>query len=401
MSMEIWLWGAAAIGSVVGLGYLGNQVMFGRMKRNWRQLANALGLTFDPMRWRIHGEFDGLRIEVLRVGDGSWEAQARIRGKAPLALTIRPRSFTEPFTTPVWDPDFDQHFIVEGSPVRVLALLSPGLRRAWLSEIVKRWTLDGDDEGWLLEADFSMELTSLLRPVVTEGLTLGRKVADAGRCFLAHPSSTAFARALVERLSDPSPRIRALVAQSLATYQRSEPEVAPALTLALNDPEPSVRLEAALVLDRADVMVALARAADSGTAIRRAAFSRAVELAPRDTATLAMVRAWALGDATEPRLEALAVLPKVTDELEPLLLEVLTVVERNPDDASLAVLFRMLETHGTASSVPRLLPYRDRFFDSRLKGLARDAILAIQSRAGGSTGALSLTLQGGELSEPE
>lgn len=399
MSVEIWLWGAAAIGSTIGLGYLGNRVMFARMRRRWRALANELSLTFDEARWRIHGNRDGLHLEVARIGDGSWEAVARVRGLAPLSLSVRPRTFAEPLKSPLWDTEFDRQFIVQGSPVQVLALLDAELRRAWLHESVRRWTLDGDDQGWELEATFSMEVTSLLRPVVTEGLALGRRIADSARCFTDPRGPTAYALALIERLGDPSPQIRAWVAKTLSVYLRSQPEVAPALTQTLQDPEPEVRLQAALVLERADILAEVAQAANASTASRLLAFRRALELAPAEASTRALVRAWAFGSDTGRRLEAIAAIHQVIMEREALTLEVLTHVEQAPDEASLLALFASLAMHGTPKCVPRLLPYRDRFFDSTLKAAAHDAIVAIQARAGGSTGALSLA-QGGELSEP-
>lgn len=401
MSIEVWLWGSLALGSTIGLGYLGNRVMFARMKRRWRRLANELSLTFDEMRWRMHGTHAGLHLEVARLGDGSWEAMVRVRGSAPLSLSIRPRTFAEPFVSAVWDPDFDRSFIVEGSPVRVLALLHFELRRAWLHEFIRRWTLDGNDQGWLLEAPFSMEITSQLRPIVTEALAFGRRIADSARCFTDPRGRTAYALALVERLADPSPQVRAWVAKTLSAYLHSEPEVAPALTLALDDPEPEVRLQAALVLERADVLAEVAQTRDARTTTRLEAFRRAVALAPGAASTYALVRAWALGSDEGRRREAVAVLERFTSEVENLTLEVLAEVERAPDEATLLELFKLLAAHGTPRSVPRLSPYRDRFLGSELKSAARDTILAIQARAGGSTGALSISELGGGLSEPE
>lgn len=400
MSVEIWLWGAAAIGSTIGLGYLGNRVMFGRMRRRWRQLANELVLTFDETRWRMHGSHTGLHLEVARTADGAWDATVRIRGTAPLPLVIRPRTFTERPKTTLWAPDFDEHFIVTGSEVHALALLGAELRQAFLLDSARRWTLEGDEEGWLLEARFSMEITSLLRAVVSEGLVLGRKLADAARSFSADPARAVFALALIERLKDPSPEVRAMAAEKLARYLGSEPRVAPALTQSLTDPEPRVRLQAALVLGRADVLAEVAQASNASTACRLEAFRRALALAPAEASTRALVRAWAFGSDTGRRLEAIAAFHRVISEREALTLEVLTHVERHPDEASLLALFASLAMHGTPRSVPRLAPYRDRVFDSALRSAAREAIVAIQARTGGSTGALSLA-QGGELSEPE
>lgn len=400
MSLEVWLWGAAAIGSTVGLGYLGNRVMFARMRRRWRELASDLGLTFDEARWRVRGHRDDLYIEVARLEDGSWDATVLVRGTTPLPIGIRPRSFTERPRAAVFGSDFDPHFIVTGSEIHALALLGAELRQAWLFGLVRRWTLEGDEDGWVLEARFNMEITSLVRPIVGEGLAFGRKLADATRSFTRDPLGDVFAHALIARLSDPSPEVRASAAEKLAHYLVSVKEVGEALTQALSDPEPAVRLQAALVLGRADALAEIAVDPRASTATHLTAFRRAVALAPKAASTVALVRAWALDPDVGRRLEAIAVTPLTTSDPEAWGLEVLTEAERHPDEVTLLALFVLLAKHGTTRSVPRLAPYRDRFLGSALKAAARDAILAIQARTGGSTGALSIA-QGGELSEPE
>lgn len=402
--MEVFLWGALLFGATAGLGYLANRLLLDRVKRRWKSIARELGLTFrEP--WRISGAHGRLFLRASRSGAAS-VAEISVRGKSWLSVTLKPRPFSiAPPSPPEWSPDFDQRFIVEGDPEHALALFGAELRQALVDTFARRWTLDmdalGDPRGWRLETSLSLEFSSLLKPLLQDILTVGRHIDEASRP-VSGGEANGLAQAFVARLGDPHPVVRARAAKALTRYAHANPEVSGALERALGDPAPEVRFHAAIAMRRADILVQVARDELAQASVRSDAFARAVNLAPQASDTVAMVRAWSLGADAKRRVQAIQVLPEVTNDVEEYALETLRRLEEDSEDEeALIALLAVLAKWGTARSVPHLTPYRDRFFDSALRVKATDAIRAIQARIGSSRGDLALAPEAGWLSEPE
>ena len=403
----------------------------------WREAAQRLGLAFAPggiraTRGVIVGALEGFRVKIDIVRRGSGEdrgsylrASAGLGGRLPAGVSLTGESDRTTMAkllsgedTRTGDPMFDELVDVRGPEVPLRAALS-GAARERVLQLIRRGgaVKDGavvlvlEERGqlnsvaaisWLVEqvVGVARELTAH-RGEIQHALAANAREDRMPEArllnlkTLAQRYPAAAAQALTPALSDPDPRLRlwgaarmqgpgaaavlaglvgdvsvdpALRAEALRTLTQTRPyaEVAPSLVVALEDAEEKLQREA---------VAAVGRFRDASL------YERVVRLGPRAGDELAETIAQTLGEMGDGRAE------------RPLLL--LLARESGAVKAAAATALGLI---GTVDAVEPLLPLTKGLLGSeRAKEAAREAIRRIQARLGDvAAGSLSLVEEGAQ-----
>ncbi len=126
----------------------------------WQQIADAWGLTHDPVAGRLEGVVRGTRITLSLWDDGEGTTLA-LGLRAPLgcALTLTRQGsgfFAELFRgqdVTTGDAAFDAAYVIKGEPeARVREVLGPAARSSLAALLAPRQMLKIDDGGFALES---------------------------------------------------------------------------------------------------------------------------------------------------------------------------------------------------------------------------------------------------------
>jgi HEAT repeat protein len=337
----------------------------------------------------------------------------------PLALVVRsagPRAGD----IEVGDPLFDDTFFVDGNPLQVLALLDQTARRLLL--------------GLEAEGHVSVQSNELSLRVFDRALDLRRALPRLLESCLETAGHLSQPTDAVRRLADNARQDRehGVRMKCLLMLMREFPEheaVAEALRAALQDSSPEMRLRAATALgaEGRDVLRELmAGPRDSVAAHAVAALGRGLETRELKAVLDQSLRGLhnetakacldSLGRRAEP--ESLAAVAKVLSiggrELataaaaalgasgSPLAEAALIAALLRTEDEVRTAAACALENVGSPAAVLPLQEAVARHGDAGLRAAVRQAIAAIQARAGGSPGQISMSAaEAGQLSLPE
>lgn len=366
-------------------------------QRIWAEIAEQFGLAFSG-KFDMSGFFDGFHVhaDIYTTGSGknrtTW-TRVRISGGLTPNLSLGREGFLSQLVgsdVQLGDPRFDDAVKVKGPESLALALLDDATRNVVRLAVHNKWAFE--DGTWTFRTGGAQG--EEVRRHIEAGLDLARLIRD-GQAQLA-------AR-LAERVeSDPSPRTRRRALESLLEEYARAPETLRAVMAARADQAAEVRLIAARHLGDVELLDALSGDAAHAVPLRVAAFEALVAREPTHSVTVERAAAWAMGREAQGLLmrraavRALAVVP--APDAERMLLSAL---EDKDDDLKFDAI-GSLGAVGTIQAVPALIPHRDKLLAFRLKGAAKDAILAIQARAtGADAGALALAGDGGGLAFAE
>ncbi|MFO0748083.1 MAG: hypothetical protein U1F43_20855 [Myxococcota bacterium] len=363
-----------------------------------RALAASLGLGLEPDGEAIEGQRDGAMVDVRDISRGS-TMLTRVRVAhpgVPRAWGLGAASagiFSEVATSfPIGERAFDSAVAATGERAWMVAALSPEVRGRVARAVSEGWELA--DGAWVLmrgrlDAD---EIAAAVRT----GLDLAAGLADL--------EAQAVAQLAARVGDDPSPTVRATAYWVLLRHYLHDAETVRLTERLLSSEVPALRLQAADVRRAHDVLAELALAADEAVALRalriiavgpypavvRRAFGELGQRAARGKLGDAHARAVAQTIAASAPGELVT-----SAEAEALFGALLELAGSVSDrEAHVAALGR----HGGIDAVPLLVPLRDRILGGRLGELAREAIAAIQARAGNHVaGGLQLVDEGGAL----
>ncbi|MCC6621936.1 MAG: HEAT repeat domain-containing protein [Deltaproteobacteria bacterium] len=348
-----------------------------RVLAAWTQVAERLGLTVHGKPESMSGEVDGHAVFVRTFTTGSGKNRRRW---TEVTCTPRPsidaqigadgffRRVLDLDDVEVGDPAFDRALRVRGADADLLAVLDEGTRDAVRSAVGLGWTFDRGT--W--KRKVSGYATSELDSMIERAVSLGRR--------FAMPASERPARLRQRATSDPFPKIRRRALELLVPHAAGG-ETRAALATAVDDPDPGVRLVAALALGDVTRVAPLVQERDDAVAL--AALAALAERFPDHPASAAALDA--LRDAAPRRawqvrarlLDALAQVRRPWAEAH-----AIEALGDEEDDVRLAAARALGQVGTIARAVPALVPHRDKFLGGAVKDAARDAILAIQARAG-------------------
>lgn len=334
----------------------------GQKRRAWRQrlgqVADALGGAVEDGTWRraprLTGILEGRPFVVdvfTRSAGRAAVLYSRVRAPLDHHGVHLGRGGPGPRRT-VGDPAFDEVVHVHGDPVRASAMLDHETRAAALG-----WAADGvrvDAEGVTFEQPGYVASAEELERRV-------REVVAAARS-LDHPVTAAAAWRVAT--TDPVPGVRRRATQHLLDHlERGHPDHGLLEALAHHLTEPADRLRVARLRRDTTTLRELVSSPDAEAA-RAAAVALARAAPGADRHLEAALLGW-LGEGRADVVEALGAV-------------------------------------GSVASVHRLRPLADRgWVVDGSAAAAREAIRAIQARAGGEPGALAVAEpSGGELSVP-
>lgn len=332
----------------------------------WERVIEGRRVTIDPapdgtfrLELRVHAK--------ARPERGRQEARAEIaRGRGERGPTLESNGLRiglGPNEVPIGDPDFDAVVSARGERPEILALLSAELRATLVRGVGRGWRFEEDPVTSALSgARAGLFTLQLGWPGAVEGRV--REGVELVQAFeRATPPSVS--EGLYRRVAtDPVVAVRqAALTALILTFEPNleRPWLEPALKVARRDPAPELRLLAARRDGDLEALGALARAGPDP--IRR---------------------------------EALAVLV-AEHSAAPAAHTVFIALLGERDEALTLTALDGLRRGGLVDAVQHLLPLRESASSAVLKAAARAAIDAIQARAGGSQGALSLATEHGEL----
>jgi len=367
-----------------------------QMKDELAEVAEALGLRFGEDGYE---GLRGARSVSLRLesGDGERKLVVLVSGLAD-SFWVSPVPHDAVTEVPTGDRDFDRLFQVQGDARQALAALNHRARA------LSRGLVEG--------LHFRTCLGTLTAEVPFDQADSGRMVA-ALEGVLALAEAMGTPEAIDERLlrsvvEDPVPAARAACLKVLMTSPQTDPVARrDAAVMATDAADARTRLAGALLApgDRWAVLASIAGDPGVDPGLR----SRALEALPdgltRESLTPGRRRELArcvLQDVdVELRLVGARWVARggaaLDDAAERALVALLAIV----DDADRLAVFDALARAGTIAAVEPLLPHTRRGLEgARCRQSARDAVDAIQARAAGEAGALTLTgdEQAGELS---
>jgi hypothetical protein len=355
--------GGLAGATLAPLTLVAGALWYGEQKRRaWRQrlgqVADALGGTVDDGTWRRAPRLTGILeghpfvVDVFARSAGrATTLHSRVRVPLDLHGVHLGRGGPGPRRT-VGDPAFDQLVSVHGDPVRASALLDHETRArvvGWLAEGVSV-----DAEGVTFEQPGYVASAEELERRV-------REVVAAARS-LDHPLTAAAAWRVAT--TDPVPGVRRRATQHLLDHlERGHPDHGLLEALAHHLTEPADRLRVARL--RRDTTTLRELVSSPGVEVARAAAVALARAAPGADRHLEVALLGWLGEGRADVVEALGAV-------------------------------------GSVASVRRLRSLADRVLVvDGSAAAAREAIRAIQARAGGEAGALAVAdASGGELSAP-
>lgn len=371
-----------------------------KRRQMWAAIAERLGLGRAGEDY-MSGTLDGSIVEASIYSEGSGKNRrtyTRITASGSLPDDVqlsREGFFSTVFGDDIktGDSDFDSEVRVRGEPATALALLDDPTRRLLKRAISAGWVFSTGKWSYTVQKTLGKEI----EPLLQSGASLANAVRDA---------ATAIPQRLAERVrADAKPGVRRIALELLTTRYSTSKAAETAAQSALADPDPQTRFVAAKHLADAATLAALAT--DSGVpgALRAEAVS-ALELHKSQPAAraamTALVDELTRGALALPLVEALAY--ALAHVAEPRAESVMMNLLEYPNDQVRLAAIRTLGKIGTVEVVPALVPLRDRFmaFASLQASEARDAILAIQARAGhAEAGALALSEEGGGLALAE
>lgn len=367
------------------------------MKDELATIAEGLGLRFGDTGYE--GLWDGRPVSLrLEGADGARVLVLEVRGLAD-SFWVSPVPHDAATEVPTGDADFDRRFQVQGDGRQALAALSHrarGLARGLLGRLDFRVCLGG------LTAEVPFDDADPHRVAATLASALALVEAMGGAAAIDE-------RLLLAVAADPCPATRAACLKVLMTSPETEPWARSRAGVMTADADDArTRLAGALMApdDRWSVLVSIAGDAAVDPGLR----SRALEALPEGLTreSLSPVRRRELARRVlrdvdvELRLVGARWVARGGASLdaaaERALVELLEIAE-GPERLEV---FDALARAGTVASVEALLPHTRRVLaDALYRQSARDAVDAIQARAGGEAGALTLTGaegQSGELS---
>ncbi len=359
----------------------------------WRAMAIEFGLKLNGNEF-MHGFVDGFEVtaDIYVVGSGknrSTYTRVRVEGGMTTELVLASEGF---FSTLLGsdirtgDARFDEAVKVQGSESMALALLDADTRQVVSQAVARRWGFGSGTWTYKIGGSKGEDI----RDQIIIGLDLARLFRD---------NQAKVAQRLAERVaSDTSEPVRKRALELLIAEYNNAPETREALRTAMNDSSEAIVLLAARVLSNIDRLCLLAERNQAESELRVDAFEAMVAIDPGHVTTQRVVATWIELDPTKDRplvlaaVRALATVPHPSAEA--VLLRTLAIDDDDLRYESIVALGRV----GTVEAVPALAPHRDKLLAFRLKGAAKDAILAIQARAtGADAGALALSQEGGNL----
>jgi len=365
-----------------------------KRRKAWVEVAGRLGLTLVKPDHLI-GELDGSNVVVDIITRGSGKnrrtyTRVCASGGLPDDLTLAREGFFSSFTSDheTGDKRFDSAVRVKGDEGLALAVLDEPIRAIVANATLEGWVYQGGI--WLYEVQ--RRLGAEIEDKLRSGAALAQTLRGAAQSV---------AQRLAARVtSDPDTGARRRVLEYLIEHYRDTEALRRALDAARSDVDATVRFIAARELVDLEVLAAIARDRELPGQLRADALRAAcamrkhpttlqliddlpAELSEETTApALRLALAWALGVVPNARAEA----------------TLIDLLESKGDEVQLEAI-RSLGNVGTVAAVPALIPFRDRFmaFAMQSAGVAKDAILQIQSRAGhAAAGALALAeVEGG------
>ncbi|MFO0747286.1 MAG: hypothetical protein U1F43_16710 [Myxococcota bacterium] len=317
-----------------------------KQRERWEKICAGLGLdSLTRTHWA--GEVDGVKVTVRTYLKGSGKNRMRFtsvecRYPAVPDISLGKESILSRLLggdVAIGDDAFDSDVKLRGERGELLALLDDERRAALRDAAHSGWQLASGT--WSRGAP-GYQLDSLER-TVRAGVGLSRALALRRGDIAALLATRA--------TSDSVPRVRLAALDELARSHRGTPAERAAFAAALRDPDPHLRLAGGRELGDVQVLVALLETSDGK--VVAGALDALCEHHQGDAAALAAL--------SEPRLVGF-----VGDAREPVKLAAI----------------RALGDLGSIAAVPVLVPLREKFLGGAAKDAARDAILAIQARAG-------------------
>lgn len=367
-----------------------------KRRQVWAAIAERLGLGRAGEDY-MSGTLDGSIVEASIYTEGSGKnrrtyTRVTASGNLPDDVQLsREGFFSTVFGDDIktGDRDFDSEVRVRGEPGAALALLDGPMRKLVKQAVGAGWVFAAGKWSYTVQKTLGAEL----EPLLHNGASLASTVRDA---------ATAIPQRLAERVrGDANPDVRRIALELLTTRYSTTKATETAARSALWDAGPKVRLLAARHLGEAAVLANLT----SNRAIPEATRAQALEALeqhnkhPEARAAIAsLVDELSQGGLPQSLAEPLAY--TLEHYPEPRAEAVLVNLLESPSDEVRVAAIRTLGKIGTVEAVPALVPLRDRFlaFASLQASEAKDAILAIQARAGrAEAGALALSEEGGGL----
>jgi HEAT repeat protein len=399
--MEPTVFVVAATAITMGLVHLATAGWRRARIAAWRKAAETAGLTaIDESNGvlsapQVSGRSGPLRVRLIDYREGKQKRGTTLfvdgLGQGSGALTLRRESFLDRALgseIEIGAPAFDDELYVKSDLTLALAILHAKNRRR-LATLLKG-SLEVAGHG-TVEVHARLAEGVLAVSLPQRGPDNGRLAAvitallDLARGLVAPPD---LARRIGENLRrEPAEGVRLKALQVLTGEFPDHPATGEALHAALKDPSDDVRLSAALLLgdEGCDTLIGLVTSPGTEDGCAARAIEALGLRLPREAAEDALRRAlkWKRGETAVASLEALGRLG--ADDA--LLLQGLA----SGDPQVVLAAVRVLGQAGTAAVVPALRKVET---ESRgdLRGAARQAVAAIQSRlAGAARGQLSLT----------
>jgi len=359
----------------------------------WKAIAAEFGFQMDRSEF-MHGPVDGFEVtaDIYVVGSGknrSTYTRVRVEGGLTMELVLGSEGFISSLLGSdivTGDSRFDSAVRVRGSEATAVALLDADTREVVSQAVARRWEFGSGTWTYKIGGSGGAEI----REQIIIGLDLAR---------LFREDQSKVAQRLAERVtSDPSAAVRKRALELLLANYAKAPETPEALRKASGDPSDALVLIAARSLSDIDLLGRLAAGDTTQPTLRIEALEAMVARDPLHAATRRIVASWVDPTSPPPKLFALVGLRALATvphpNAEAVLLHTLAI---DDDDLQLESIVA-LGSVGTIDAVPALIPHRDKLLAFRLKGAAKDTILAIQARAtGADAGALALAEEGGGL----
>lgn len=337
-----------AIGALVAIIFIIVSLVFAQKRKEaWSKRLAELGIDQRGKGWTRSGVVDGVGIEAKTFTRSQGKSQVRYTSfafaapaPAPLELA-REGMLTRLFggDLQLGDATFDKDVRVSGAPGVVLAVLDPETRDLVHGALRQSWSLKN--------GVWSFTGRGFMLDTMDQVIALGVRLAHA----TSHPGAALPSR-LAERVAgDPLERVRRVALERLLADHPDDPATATALDAALADAAPAVAIIAAEVRGHVPTLTTLV----DGDDLRVAAHAARLLIDGHGHDAVA------LATRLEPRF-----IPLLAD----------------PEEATRVAAARALGEVGTLGAVASLVPHREKFMGGALKDAAREAILAIQRRAG-------------------
>lgn len=392
--------GALLVVAAIVAAFVFSHAATEKRRKLWAEIGERLGLGHLGRDY-LSGTLDGSIVEASIYTEGSGKNRrtyTRITASGSLPDDVqlsREGFFTTVFGDDIktGDRDFDGDVRVRGEPGAALALLDDPMRKLVRQAVDAGWVFGNGRWSYTIQKRLGAEI----EPLLHRGAALANMVRDA---------ATAIPQRLADRVrGDRTSDVRRVALELLITRYSTSKSAETAAQSALQDRDPQVRIIAAKHLGEIPVLARLAADRVASDALRADALTT-LELhrthPEAHAAMSALVDELARGELPpklhEPLAYALGQIPE--PRAEPVLVNLL----ESPEDEVRLAAIRSLARIGSIDAVPALVPLRDRFmaFASQQAAAAKDAILAIQARAGrAEAGSLALSEEGGGLAIAE